>query len=96
MKNYIHLNGKDIDLDNISSTQDLDNITDTCVHIMGVVLVIGTSGIKEDNKRVEFIMTQAGKIGGAMAKHSLTILANEKATIEKPKPEEVVGEYTNA
>ena len=96
MKNYIHLDGQDIDLDIISTTQDLDKITDACIRIMGAVLVIGTSGIKEDNKRVEFIMNQAGKIGGGMARQSLTIIANEKALSEEPKQEEVVGEDANA
>lgn len=96
MKNYIHLNGQDIDLDIINTTQDLDKITDACIRIMGAVLVIGTSGVKEDNKRVEFIMNQAGKIGGGMARQSLTIIANEKALSEEPKPEEVVEDNANA
>ena len=96
MKNYIHLDDQDIDLDIISTTQDLDKITDACIRIMGAVLAIGTSGIKEDNKRVEFIMTQAGKIGGGMARQSLTIIANEKTLSEEQKPKEVFEGNTNA
>lgn len=96
MKNYIHLNGQDIDLDIINTTQDLDKITDACIRIMGAVLALGTNGIKDDKERVEFVMHQAGKIGGGMAKQSLTIIANEKALSEEPKPEEVVEDNANA
>lgn len=58
--NAIKLGDKVIDL-NPQNENDLTEITNAVVNIMGFVLEIGTSAIKEDNKRVEKIM----KIGRA-------------------------------
>ena len=75
--NAIKLGDKVIDL-NPQNENDLTEITNAVVNIMGFVLEIGTSAIKEDDKRVEKIMNLAGNIGGAMAKQALILIANHE------------------
>lgn len=75
--NAIKLGDKVIDL-NPQNENDLTEITNAVVNIMGFILEVGTSGIKEDKERVEKIMTLAGNIGGAMAKQALLLIANNE------------------
>ena len=87
MKNFIQIGETQVDLDAVGTAEDLDKITGACINIMGFVMMVGTSGIKDDKKRVEAIMNQSGKIGGAMARQALVNIANEKNAEEK-KPQE--------
>lgn len=75
--NAIKLGDKVIDL-NPQNENDLTEITNAIVNIMGFVLEVGTSGIAADKERVEKIMNLAGNIGGAMAKQALVLIANHE------------------
>ena len=82
--NAIKLGDKVIDL-TPKNEQDLTEITNACINIMGYMLAVGTSGLADDKERVERIMNLAGKIGGQMAKEALIHVGKEKATPAKPK-----------
>ena len=82
--NAIKLGDKVIDL-TPKNEQDLTEITNACINIMGFMLAVGTSGLTDDKERVEKIMNLAGKVGGQMAKEALIHVGKEKATPAKPK-----------
>lgn len=82
--NAIKLGDKVIDL-TPKNEQDLTDITNACINIMGFMLAVGTSGLTDDKERVEKIMNLAGKVGGQMAKEALIHVGKEKATPAKPK-----------
>lgn len=82
--NAIKLGDKVIDL-TPKNEQDLTEITNACINIMGFMLAVGTSGLTNDKERVEKIMNLAGKVGGQMAKEALIHVGKEKATPAKPK-----------
>jgi hypothetical protein len=82
--NAIKLGDKVIDL-TPKNEQDLTEITNACINIMGYMLAVGTSGLTNDKERVEKIMNLAGKVGGQMAKEALIHVGKEKATPAKPK-----------
>ena len=82
--NAIKLGDKVIDL-TPKTEQDLTDITNACVNIMGFMLAVGTSGLTDDKERVERIMNLAGKIGGQMAKEALIHVGKEKTEPAKPK-----------
>lgn len=82
--NAIKLGDKVIDL-TPKNEQDLTDITNACINIMGFMLAVGTSGLTNDKERVEKIMNLAGKVGGQMAKEALIHVGKEKATPAKPK-----------
>ena len=82
--NAIKLGDKVIDL-TPKNEQDLTDITNACINIMGYMLAVGTSGLTNDKERVEKIMNLAGKVGGQMAKEALIHVGKEKATPAKPK-----------
>jgi len=82
--NAIKLGDKVIDL-TPKNEQDLTEITNACINIMGYMLAVGTSGLTNDKERVEKIMNLAGKVGGQMAKEALIHVGKEKAAPAKPK-----------
>lgn len=82
--NAIKLGDKVIDL-TPKDENDLTEITNACINIMGYMLAVGTSGLTDDKERVERIMNLAGKVGGQMAKEALIHVGKEKAEPAQPK-----------
>ena len=82
MKNCIQIDKKQITLDP-TNQQEFDACINTCNHILAVMVLMGTVDKKTDKERAEAILNFAGKIGGDIAKRAMTILAKEKAEIQK-------------
>lgn len=85
MNNYIKLGEKTIDIDKIENENDLNEITNACIRILGVTLVVGTNAIPEDKERVERILKLAGEVGGKAAEWAILIIANTEKKVAPEK-----------
>ncbi len=74
--NMIRFGGRVVNLDHIKSDKDLNEIVDVTLSVLASALVLGSSAIKDENKRMEFIMSKAGKLAAEAVKKAIFVIAN--------------------
>lgn len=86
-KNCIKLGDKIVEIAP-KNEADCSVITSACINILGFVLAVGTSGIKDSKERVEKVLNLSGQFGGAAAKEAIQIIATSDPESLNPQKEE--------
>lgn len=86
---YIKMGDSIVPLE-VKNIDDLNNVTNACTNILSGVLIFGTSGIADTNKRVEKMGEITSQIIGNVLKRAVFNLS-ERAKRESDKEETDVG-----